>query len=95
MAIAARFDLELIQYDVTNAFVNAEINEEIYMRMAPGYRTTDMLYKLKMALFGLRQAPLLWQRHFTGTLERIGFKAVPHESCCYLKDGVVIFFLCG
>ena len=33
MAIAAKFDLELKQYDVTNAFVHAEIDREIYMRM--------------------------------------------------------------
>jgi Reverse transcriptase (RNA-dependent DNA polymerase) len=35
MAIAARFDLDLFQYDVANAFVNADLNEEIYMRMLP------------------------------------------------------------
>jgi hypothetical protein len=41
MAIATRFDLDLFQYDVANAFVNADLNEEIYMRMPPGYRTPD------------------------------------------------------
>jgi Reverse transcriptase (RNA-dependent DNA polymerase) len=92
MAIAARFNLELIQYDVANAFVNAEVQEEIYMRMPQGYRTPDILLRLKKALYGLRQAPLLWQKHFTETLRRIGFERVPHEPCCYLKNGVIVFF---
>jgi len=38
MAIAARFDLNLVQYDVLNAFVNADLDEEVYMHMPPGYR---------------------------------------------------------
>lgn len=38
MAIAARFDLELIQYDAINAFVNAHLPHEVYMRLLPGYR---------------------------------------------------------
>lgn len=92
MAIAARFDLELIQYDVVNAFVNARLTEEVYMRLPPGYRKPGVILRLQRALYGLRQAPLLWQKHFTDTLTRIGFKRVPHESCCYTKDGVLIFF---
>ena len=36
MTIAARFDLGLVQHDVLNAFVNINIDEEIYMHMLPG-----------------------------------------------------------
>jgi hypothetical protein len=92
MAIAARFDLELIQYDVVNAFVNAELEEEVYMRLPPGYRKPGVILQLQRALYGLRQAPLLWQKHFTSTLILIGFTPVPHEPCCYTLKGVLIFF---
>jgi hypothetical protein len=37
MAIAAKYDLELKQFDVTNAFVHALIDREVYMRMPYGY----------------------------------------------------------
>jgi hypothetical protein len=37
MAIAAAYNLELKQYDVTNAFVHAAIDREVYMRMPNGY----------------------------------------------------------
>ena len=92
IAIAARFDLELIQYDAVNAFVNAKIDEDIFMRMPPGHRKTGTLLKLDKALYGLRKSPLLWQRELTKTLNALGFQPVPHEPCCFTKDGMVIFF---
>ena len=37
MAIAARFDLELKQFDAVNAFVHTQLDEKVFMRMPPGY----------------------------------------------------------
>lgn len=92
IAIAARFDLELIQYDAVNAFVNATIDEDIFMRMPPGHRKAGTHLKLNKALYGLRKSPLLWQRELTKTLKALGFQPVPHEPCCFTKDGAIIFF---
>jgi hypothetical protein len=36
-AITAKDDLELKQYDVTNAFVHAIVDREIYIKMLHGY----------------------------------------------------------
>ncbi|KAF7136791.1 hypothetical protein CNMCM5793_006309 [Aspergillus hiratsukae] len=92
MSIAARFDLELIQYDITNAFVNAEVEEDVFMRMPPGYRRPGRVLKLKKALFGLKQSPVLWQRLFKRSLQDIGFHPIPHEPCCMAKGDILIFF---
>ncbi|KAF7573996.1 hypothetical protein PtrM4_056190 [Pyrenophora tritici-repentis] len=92
MAIAAKYDLELKQYDVTNAFVHATIDREIYMRMPKGYQKPGTLLKVQKALYGLRISPLLWQKEFTATLASIGFQQIPQEPCCMIKDGVIIFF---
>ncbi|KAF7566661.1 hypothetical protein PtrM4_149810 [Pyrenophora tritici-repentis] len=92
MAIAAKYDLELKQYDVTNAFVHAAIDREIYMRMPKGYQKPGTLLKVRKALYGLRISPLLWQKEFTATLASIGFQQIPQEPCCMIKDGVIIFF---
>ena len=67
-AIAAKHDLELKQYDVTNAFVHAAIDREIYMRMPNRYQKPGTILKVRKALYGLRISPLLWQREFTTTL---------------------------
>jgi hypothetical protein len=92
MAIAARFDLELIQYDAVNAFVNAKLDRTVFMRMPQGYRKPGMILMLRKALYGLRESPLLWQRDLTATLQELGFKTVPHEPCCMTKGAIIIFF---
>lgn len=92
MSIAAKYDMELTQWDVTNAFVHATMDREIYMRMPPGYQKPGTVLKVQKALYGLRISPLLWQKEFTATLEAIGFTVIPHEPCCMIKDGIIIFF---
>jgi len=92
MAIAAKHNLELKQYDVTNAFVHATMDREIYMRMPKGYQKRGIILKVQKALYGLRISPRLWQKEFTTTLKALGFISVPHEPCCMIKDSTIIFF---
>jgi hypothetical protein len=65
LVIAARFNLELKQFDVTNAFVYALINRIVYMKMLRGYLILGKILKLDKALYGLQILLLLWQRDFT------------------------------
>ena len=37
MAIAAEYDLELVQMDAVNAFVHCELDELVFMRMPLGF----------------------------------------------------------
>ena len=92
MAIAAKFDLELIQFDVVNAFVNATLPYVVFMTLPPGYRTPGKVLRLNKALYGLRISPLLWQKEFSSTLQSAGYSPIPHEPYCYTKDGILIFF---
>jgi hypothetical protein len=92
MAIAARFDLELIQYDVVNAFVNAKLLDAVFMTLPPGYRKPGKVLLLHKALYGLRISPLLWQKELSSTLRTAGYQPIPHEPCCFAKDGILIFF---
>ena len=62
LAIAAELDYEVLMLDVQTAFLNADIEEEVYVKMAPGYETYDksgnpFAMKLKKSLYGLRQSP--------------------------------------
>jgi hypothetical protein len=59
VAIAAKYDPELKQYHVTNAFVHASTNREINMRMPSGYQKSGTILKVQKALYGLRISPLL------------------------------------
>jgi hypothetical protein len=95
LAIAARFDLELLQYDAVNAFVNAKLQSNVFMKLPPGFRKggrEGRVLLLHKALYGLRIAPLLWQMELGNTLQTLGFKPIPNEPCCYQKNGIFIFF---
>jgi Reverse transcriptase (RNA-dependent DNA polymerase) len=49
MAILAAFDLEIRQYDAVNAFINADMNEEIYCLCPEGYKEAGMTWRLRKA----------------------------------------------
>ncbi|WVZ89406.1 hypothetical protein U9M48_035819, partial [Paspalum notatum var. saurae] len=51
---------KLQQMDVKSAFLNGFIEEEVYVRQPPGFesaRFPDRVYKLRKALYSLKQAP--------------------------------------
>jgi hypothetical protein len=59
IAIIAAFGLIMRQYDLINAFINADVNEKIYVQHPAGFIKLGILMLLK-ALYGLKQSPLLW-----------------------------------
>ena len=60
LALVAKFDLETLQLDAVNAFVNADLDGTVFMRMPPGYDEHGKLLKRNIALYGLRRSSLLW-----------------------------------
>jgi hypothetical protein len=77
MAVVAKFDLETIQLDAINAFVNADLDELVYMRTPPGFPVKNHVLRLNKAFYGLRRSPLLWQKELSRALAICGFIAIP------------------
>jgi hypothetical protein len=73
IAIAARFQLQMLQFDVVNAFVHAKLNRPIFMKMPPGHAQRNKILLLYRALYELRISPILWQQQFTAILTKIGY----------------------
>ena len=60
LALAAQFKLQVYQLDVKSAFLNGELEEEVYVEQPQGYiikGKEDKVYRLRKALYGLKQAP--------------------------------------
>lgn len=92
ISIAAKWDLELKQYDVQNAFTNSNMDENVWARLPPGYWKQGFCWKLMKALYGLRTAPILWYRLLKGILESLGFRAVLEDSCIFTNGRITLFF---
>ncbi|GKF68576.1 retrovirus-related pol polyprotein from transposon TNT 1-94, partial [Tanacetum coccineum] len=60
LALAAQLKLPVYQFDVKSAFLNGDLDEEVYVLQPQGFVTGDSenkVYKLNKALYGLKQAP--------------------------------------
>jgi len=59
MALVAHFDLELHQMDVKTAFLNGDLEEEVYMKQPEGFSSSaseHLVCKLKKSIYGLKSA---------------------------------------
>ncbi|CAI7883822.1 unnamed protein product [Closterium sp. NIES-54] len=62
------------QVDVTTAFLNGVLEEEIFMAQPEGFDDgSGRVLRLKKAFYGLKQAPRQWYLKLRGVLEEIGF----------------------
>nr|GEW12273.1 copia protein [Tanacetum cinerariifolium] len=63
LAYACALDFKLFQMDVKSAFLNGFINKVVYVTQPPGFidfKKPDHVYKLKKALYCLKQSPKAW-----------------------------------
>ena len=67
MALVAHFDLELHQMDVKTAFLNGDLNEDVYMTQPEGFVVEGkehLACRLKKSIYGLKQASRQWYLKF-------------------------------
>ncbi|KAH6242081.1 hypothetical protein HBI42_243440 [Parastagonospora nodorum] len=98
MAIAAHFDLEVMQNDVTGAFLNATITKEnpVLCELPDGFKEPGMCVRLNRALYGMRDSPLLWYEEFSGTLRSLGLISSKEEPCLFFdkdKKVLILFYV--
>ncbi|CAL8091268.1 unnamed protein product [Prunus armeniaca] len=88
IAIASIYDMEIHQMDVKTAFLNGELDEEIYMEQPEGFVVKGQelkVCKLVKSLYGLKQAPKQWHEKFDHTMMTHGFKINECDKCVYIK----------
>src|SRR3954470_2341235 len=88
LAYACSKDFKLFQMDVKSAFLNGYINEEVYVAQPPGfenykYPTHD--YKLKRALYDLKQAPMAWYERLSKFLLSQGYFRGKVDTTLFIK----------
>jgi hypothetical protein len=84
-------DLECDSIDITTAFLNGDLVEEIYMKPLEGYeqysQDGQLLYCLLLkALYGLKQDGRQWYLKLSEVMKELGFRKVRSEPCVYVWE---------
>ena len=76
LAYVAHKKFKVFQMDVKSAFLNGELEEEVFVEQPPGYIDPNFLnhvYRLDKSLYGLKQAPRAWYETLAQFLLENGF----------------------
>lgn len=89
LALAVDLDLEIKQIDYDTAFLNANLQEDVYVKLPDGYTVLDKhntkALKLNKALYGLKQAPREWYLELHAVLLQLTYNSSPLDECLYVK----------
>ena len=88
IALAVKKEMVVHQMDVVTAFLNGELEEDIYMEQPCGYVKAgqdDLVCKLKKSLYGLKQSPRCWNKRLGEYLESIGFQTNRADPCVFVR----------
>ena len=86
MALAAVEDLELRSVDITSAFTNGDLDEEIYMKQPEGFHigSSSQVCRLRKSLYGLKQSARQWNKKLHSVLTELGFSRIESDRSVYI-----------
>jgi hypothetical protein len=91
--LAAVFRWFLSGMDVANAYVEAEIDKLIHMKLPKElFSDSDgnpVIVQLLKSLYGLKQAGELWNRLLNKQFVDLGYLRLAHDQCLYIKRNSV------
>ncbi|GJV51542.1 zinc finger, CCHC-type containing protein [Tanacetum coccineum] len=99
LALAAIHNLVIHQMDVKIAFLNGDLDKEVYMKQLEGFVMPGneyMVCKLVKSLYGLKQALKQWHQKFDEVVLSSGSLLNQSNKCAYSKfdsssKGVIIY----
>jgi hypothetical protein len=91
LAVSAHENLVLRQFDVRTAFLNGELEEEVYLRPPSGAEYLSgghkQVLRLQRALYGLKQASRAWNKRLEGELRAKQFKQSDADPALWILHG--------
>ena len=95
LSIAATADLEIHHIDVKNAYLHADLKEEIYMNSPPGQQAPEgKVLRLRKALYGLKQGGKSWYDTISRQLETQGFIRCASENSVFRREASNTEIIC-
>jgi hypothetical protein len=73
---------------VTTAFLNGDLDEDVYMHQPQGFVKEDeenKVCKLKKVIYGLKQSSRAWNKKADAAMQERGYRKSEYEPCVYFK----------
>ncbi|RVW26230.1 Retrovirus-related Pol polyprotein from transposon TNT 1-94 [Vitis vinifera] len=89
LPLAANLDWPLHQFDIKNAFLNGELEEEVFMMLPPGFCKEEeetRVCKLKKSLYSLKQSPRAWFDRFAKVIKNQGYQQGQSDHTMFFKQ---------
>jgi len=96
VATALQKGLKLHQIDVSTAFLNGTLQEEVYMQQPEGFvkkGEEHLVCKLRKSIYGLKQAPRCWNMVLDAYLKDLKFVQSASDPCIYVSSENETFYL--
>lgn len=87
-ALSVKYNLDITHLDVTTAFLNGYIIENVYMSLPQNFECSNKenkVLKLKHAVYRLKQSARAWYKHVEDYLHDLGYKKSEYELCLFMK----------
>jgi hypothetical protein len=82
-------NLENKQIDYTAAFMQAPLDHDVYVEMPKLFEVNSKVWKLKRALYGLKDAPRAYFVHTKNKLEELRFRQSDADPCLFISPTVM------
>ena len=92
-ALACELNLDLCHFDIEQALLQSDLEEDVYMRLPQGRgRLSGKMVRLNKSLYGLNQASRQWHAHLTKCLLTLGFVQCLADACVLrlMDEGKVV-----
>ena len=81
-------EIRIHHMDIVTAYLNGDLEEEVYMELPEGFQERDpnLVCKLLKGLYGTKQGGRCWNVVFTRYLRKKGLKQLKEEPCVFVNE---------
>ncbi len=96
LVLTTKFGWKTRQVDFSNAFVQAKLKEQVYMKVPAMFVDSErgpdeeVVLKLNKSLYGLVQAPKTWFEHLKANFEQHGLHPTDVDPCLFFGHGMMV-----